>query len=193
MAGLDSQSNKSTKRRSAIGAVLGVIALVAVACQPAPPPGPPPTPLDNVPVTVSTNPADNTPWVMDGKVWDIVKVGNRVVVGGDFTTVQNAGGGTTYNLPYLFAFDPATGLVDPNFAPKLDGKVESLAAGPDGTSVIVGGDFKDWGTKIVGGLARLQLSNGGLFPGFNGFTNGWVFDVAVNGSHALPGRHLQHH
>ena len=42
---------------------------------------------------------------------------------------------------YLFAFDMETGVIDPNFVPVLDGAVEELTPGPDGTSVFVGGDF----------------------------------------------------
>ncbi len=185
--GQPSTSTRQKARRAWLVALMAVVALVAAACDPTPPPANGASPLDTVPVTVSTNPADNTPWVKDGKVWDIAKVGNRVVVGGDFTQVQNAGGGTTYSRPYIFAFDPQTGLVDPNFAPQLDGKVESLAAGPDGASVFVGGDFKKSGLTTIGGLAKLQLGNGALVPGFTGVTNGWVFDVAVNGSRLYIG------
>ena len=66
-------------------------------------------------------------------------VGNRVIVGGTFTTVQNAGSSTNLTRNYLFSFDAATGVVDPNFRPSLNKAVEALAPGPDGTSVYVGG------------------------------------------------------
>ncbi len=199
---------RSGRRRSApvrggVAAVLGAVAvLVSAACQPAPPPPPPPTTtttvttppappppdsLDAVPVSASTNPADSTPWVLDGKVWAIAKVGNRIVVGGDFTKVQNAGGGTTYARSNLFAFDPVTGAVDPAFAPQLDGKVESVAPSPDGRSVVVGGDFKRWGTTVTGGLVRLQLASGAPAPGFAAVTDGWVFSVKVQGSRIYLG------
>ena len=42
---------------------------------------------------VSANPADNTPNVLDGKVTAIVPLEGRMIVGGTFTQVQEAGAG----------------------------------------------------------------------------------------------------
>src|SRR6478672_178168 len=100
-------------RRALTGLAIGVAVVVAAtACDPTTPPVVTPpggTVDDTVAAVVSTNPADNTPWVLDGKVWNIAKVGNRILVGGDFTKVQDAGNGTTYAQPYVFAYDPVTG------------------------------------------------------------------------------------
>ena len=46
-------------------------------------------------VVVSSNPADWTPHVLDGKVAAIVQVGNKMVAGGEFTRVASAAAPTT--------------------------------------------------------------------------------------------------
>jgi hypothetical protein len=70
-------------------AVMMVAALVpAITAQPAAAVQPPQSTLP------SANPIDNTPRVTNGQVKAIVRAGDRVYVGGSFTTVQNGGGGT---------------------------------------------------------------------------------------------------
>ena len=58
---------------------------------------------------VNADPVDWTPHVLDGEVDAVAQVGNLMVIGGTFTQVQDASGGTTYVRPYLAAFDAATG------------------------------------------------------------------------------------
>src|SRR5438105_853304 len=77
-------------------------------------------------LVVSADPVDWTPHVLDGEVDAVAQVGNLMVIGGTFTQVQDASGGTTYVRPYLAAFDAATGAVDTAFAPTLDGVVSAL-------------------------------------------------------------------
>ena len=77
----------------------------------------------NVPqaVVVSSNPADWTPHVLDGKVAAIVQVGNKIVAGGQFTKVASAAAPTTAMArSNIFAFDATTGAIDTAFAPVLD-------------------------------------------------------------------------
>jgi hypothetical protein len=94
------------------------------------------------PVMVSSNPADWTPHVLDGKVAAIVQVGNRIVAGGQFTRVASAAAPTTaIARSNIFAFDATTGAIDPAFAPGLDAQVEALAVAPDGLHVFAGGRF----------------------------------------------------
>ena len=132
---------------------------------------------------VSADPANFTPNITNGRVNALTVVGNRVVVGGTFTTVQNAGSSTNLTRNYLFSFDATTGVVDPNFRPSLNKAVEALAPGPDGTSVYVGGRH----TTINGNtnfdrLSRLRLSDGQLVTSFAPNPNGNVYDlVSRNG------------
>jgi hypothetical protein len=72
-------------------------------------------------VVVSSNPADWTPHVLDGKVAAIVQVGDKNVADGQFTQVASAAAPTTaINRSNIFAFD----------AP-----VEALTVAPDGLHV----------------------------------------------------------
>src|SRR5689334_6953206 len=65
---------------------------------------------------VSANPADTTPNVLDGKVTAILPMGNRMIVGGTFTQVQEVGAGKpVLTHRGLFAFDKVTGAVDNSF------------------------------------------------------------------------------
>src|SRR4051812_13624888 len=83
---------------------------------------------DGPPAVVNADPADLTPHVLDGRVNAIVQVGGRVLVGGTFTQVQQAGSADVLARASLFAYDAATGAIDPAFAPQLNGEVDALAA-----------------------------------------------------------------
>ena len=144
----------------------------------------------NVPqaVVVSSNPADWTPHVLDGKVAAIVQVGNRMVAGGQFTQVASAAApATAIARSNIFAFDASTGAIDTAFAPVLDGEVESLAVAPDGLHVFAGGKF----TRINGvaqkSLVKLRLTDGARITAFKGKTNARVKDMAVSGGRLYIG------
>ena len=144
----------------------------------------------NVPqaVVVSSNPADWTPHVLNGKVAAIVQVGNTIVAGGQFTQVASAAAPTTaIARSNIFAFDATTGAIDTAFAPVLDAQVESLAVAPDGLHVFAGGSF----TKINGvaqkSLVKLRLSDGARITAFKGKTNARVKDMAVSGGRLYIG------
>ncbi len=107
-------------------------------------------------VVVSATPAGWTPQVLDGEVDAIAAVGTDIVIGGTFTQVQNAGGGTTYPRTNIAAFDAATGLVDPAFAPTLDGSVTALDS--FGGNVVVGGSFATVDGFTQRGITELTLA-----------------------------------
>ncbi|GHJ45504.1 hypothetical protein Cs7R123_28460 [Catellatospora sp. TT07R-123] len=119
--------------------------------------------------TVSEDPADWTPHVLDGEVQAIALVGGTVVVGGEFTMVADSAGEQAYDRQNLFAFDLRTGAVL-DFAPQLDGAVMSLAPGPDG-SVFVGGEFQVVDGAYRRGLVRLDLATGEPVAGFTAEIN----------------------
>ena len=138
------------------------------------------------PKVVSANPVDFTPHVQNGTVLAIAPVGNRVYVGGTFTAVVNAGTSTPLIRNYLFAFDRSTGRVVTDFAPALNGVVETITAAPDGTSIIVGGRF----TTVQGTTQRslaMLTPTGARVPTFTARTNGKVTKVLVRGGRLLAG------
>jgi hypothetical protein len=144
----------------------------------------------NVPqaVVVSSNPADWTPHVLDGKVAAIVQVGNKIVAGGQFTQVASAAAPTTaIARSNIFAFDATTGAIDTAFAPVLDAQVESLAVAPDGLHVFAGGSFTTINGVAQKSLVKLRLSDGARITAFKGRTSARVKDMAVSGGRLYIG------
>lgn len=137
---------------------------------------------------VSDNPMDKTPNVRDSDgtandftVRDFAIVGNEVVVAGKFTTVRTRHSGTVtdYTRRGIFAFDRTTGALDQTFAPKLNGSVNALVTGDNGT-VYVGGSFTTVNGASVNGLTQLRLSDGKAITGFT--------KARLNGSVSTLGR-----
>lgn len=146
------------RRRVAIAAVLAATVLLGTA---------PAMAGTAQPVVVSANPVDDTPNVLDGTVYAIAVVGSTVIVGGDFSTVQNAAGGTHYHRVNLFAYQLATGAVTA-FAVDLDGTVNALVAGPHNT-VYVGGAFHHVDGVAERGVTRLDVATGARIASFGGY------------------------
>jgi beta-propeller uncharacterized protein DUF5122 len=138
---------------------------------------------------VSEDPVDWTPHVLDGTVRAIVVVGDKVVVGGNFTQVQAAPAGSpVLARSNLFAYDATTGTIDPNFTPVVDSVIYALAPG-DGGTVYAGGAFKTINGTAVRSLARLRLSDGTVDPGFSRskINFGLVFTLARSNNHLYVG------
>jgi len=109
---------------------------------------------------VSANPVDTTPHVLDGVVNAIAVVGQKVIVGGEFTQVRNAAANSqTISRTNLFAYDRMTGQIDQNFVPQVDGVVSSLETGANGT-VYVGGLFNTVNGQTARRLTQLNVANG---------------------------------
>src|SRR5256885_778520 len=140
------------RRRRSLGLALALLALVPATAQALY------SPHTGV---VSANPADNTPNVLDGMVRAIVPLGNRVIVGGTFSQVQEVGAGKPVLTRHgLFSFDPFTGAVDANlniaFTDPNQGaspRVETVVVSPDGKSLVAGGNF-----RTAGGQSRVQIA-----------------------------------
>ncbi len=138
---------------------------------------------------VSTVPFANTPQIVDNKVFDIVQVGNRIVVAGSFLQIQNApaNGGAVFSQRGIFAFDPATGAIDRAFSPALNGTVNALVPGPNNT-VYAGGTF----TTVNGAtgnrnLVQLSLATGQRTALRAPAMNGAVNDLALSGGRLYLG------
>ncbi len=125
---------------------------------------------------VGATPSAQTPQVLDGTVLDIEQVGNRIVVAGTFTRVQDAAanGGAAWSQPYVFAFDAATGAIDRAFAPRVSGVVRTVLGGADG-SVYLGGTFFTLNGQSSRNLVNVSLATGVRTafraPAFNGAIN----------------------
>lgn len=142
---------------------------------------------------VSAFPKLGTPHVMDGSVQAITQVGSKVVVAGTFTKVSpsatftDTGDDLTRNG--IFAFDAATGVIDPTFNPNLgNGTANSLDT--DGTYVYVAGSFGSvGGVTGIKRVAKLDI-NGVAVKEFKATPNKVVNEVVYrNGRLYIGGAH----
>lgn len=132
-------------------------------------------------VFVNPDPVEWTPQILDGQVDAIVQIGSKVVVGGTFTQVRRAGFSQVFTRNYLFAFDMGTGVIDQSFVPQLDRAVTSLAPGPDGASIFVGGQFSTVNGQSYRRLVRLRLADGQIVTSFRANANALVQDLEYRG------------
>lgn len=137
---------------------------------------------------VRTDPQAGTPNVLDGEVDAILDVGGKILLGGTFTSVSEAGSTQVLSRPYLLAFDKDTGVVDPSFAPVLDGAVEALAAGPTAGTAYIGGAFNTVNGAAQKGIALLDTADGTQAGSFRPpYLNGIVYDIVPIGGHVVIG------
>lgn len=135
----------------------------------------------NEPKTVSSDPLPTAQ--IDGVAWTQAVVGDRVFVGGSFTTARPAGspaGTNTVPRANIMAFDINTGALDQNFKPVFDGQILSMALSPDKSTLYVGGDF----TKVDGQwrvrLAAFDTATGQLKANFRPVAGSTVRTLAAN-------------
>ncbi len=134
------------------------------------------------------DPASVTPQVRN-HVWDIEQIGNKIYVGGKFLTVDN--GAQTVSQRFLAAFDVDTGVWDSSFRPNLEGSVYALQASPDGTRLLVGGEFTNAdGLPNTSGLVALDPATGRVDTSWKGFVERpWtqrpavVYDLELGANH----------
>lgn len=97
-------------------------------------------------------PRTNTPRVLDGAVLDTAQVGDKIIVAGDFTTVQ-PNGQFPLVQSFLMAYDLETGEFDEDFRVVIDRPVNIIEPAADGQSFYIGGLFNN-----VDGLARRKVA-----------------------------------
>src|SRR5215207_8659245 len=124
------------------------------------------------PAVVSSNPADWTPHVLDGKVAAIVQVGNKIVAGGSFTRIN---GVAQKSLVTLRLSDGARITA---FKGKTNARVKDMAV--SGGRLYIGGTF-----KTANGVARSALA------AVDPVTRG-ALGRCQPGLHRPPQRHRQH-
>jgi hypothetical protein len=121
-------------------------------------------------------------WQTNGRVSAIIRVGGLVYLGGSFTEVRSPDGATVLPRGYLAAFDAATGVPDPTWAPSANGAVLALAASADGQRIYAGGSFSTIGGEPRKRTAALHATTGAVVSGWKANTNGQVQALAVAGS-----------
>jgi hypothetical protein len=164
-------------------AALSVTTLVASLLTAGPAPAAP-----NHPVVVGAVPSSASPDIIDGTVFAIHDAGTKVVAAGSFTAARDRDSDVDISRPYVLAFDKATGAVDAAFAPRVDGEVRAVTAGPTAGTVFLAGRFNTVNGVTRRKVALLDLADGALVAGFAGPAfNGLVNDVALVGDRLLVG------
>lgn len=115
-----------------------------------------------------------------GTVYALAQVGNRTIIGGEFTTV---GGLPRRNIAALLP----DGSVDPTWDPSADGIVYALATDATGTRVFVGGTFISIGGAPRQRLAALDAVTGTAITDWSADANDTVFALARSGNRLYAG------
>jgi hypothetical protein len=106
-----------------------------------------------------------------GRVDDVLRVGNRVYIAGNFTLTANRSG-ATQTRTYLAAEDATTGALLA-FAPKLNGRAYVLGVSPNHRTLYVGGAFTTVGGNARSHIATFDIATGDLTTA--------IPDLAING------------
>ena len=143
---------------------------------------------------VSDEPGTNAPNILDGTVYSIAKVGNTIVVGGQFTQAQNYNTSTTVTRNNVLAFDATTGRLVSSFAPDPNGTVYKVLPAADGQSVYVAGAFSSAaGQAMPGRLFKINVTTGAVDPSFTAQTiSGDIRDLELVGNHLFLGGKFTH-
>jgi chitodextrinase len=136
---------------------------------------------------VSDDPVDWTPHALNGEVHALIQIGNRVIVGGTFTTIRSATSTTQISRRAIFAYNATTGALDNGFLPTLNSNVETLLPSEDGQSVYVGGSFTTVNGTSRTRLARINLADGSLDATFRPNINGSVYDMKMSNGRIFLG------
>jgi hypothetical protein len=146
--------------------------------------------------------ADTTAWMLDGPAptldfnagadtdaWgrSLLRVGDLLLVGGDFTGIKPLRWATPTARPFLAAFDAVTGQPVTTFQvpSEVDAVVRSLTLSPDGNHVYIGGDFGFMAVDATTGTVIWSVNV------TNGANPGRVFDVAVSDTQIYIGGQFQ--
>lgn len=133
-------------------------------------------------------PTTTTPSIQDGTAWTVTKVGDTVIVGGDFSTVTDPGSSTSITRNDIVAFNASTGEVSTTFVPQLDGTVYDLLPAPGGTSVYVAGSFSSVNGVRMPKIVELDVATGAIVQAFDPPTpSAMVRHLALSGGRLYIG------
>ena len=94
---------------------------------------------------VPETPRRDTPIPLDGEVWAVEKIGDYIVVGGNFTQIEVERNGAIVNQAGIFAYHAETGEYNFDFAPTLLGnnvEVRAIESAGEGLNdFFIGGAF----------------------------------------------------
>ncbi len=126
----------------------------------------------------------------------MVQIGNRIIVGGKFTTVTAAAsaGGATVTRNGIFAYNATTGVIDPTFVPNVGTKeVTEVVDAGDGT-VFIGGLFANVnGAAKTGNVARINATTGAVVTTFKSPKfNAGIADMQLINNKLYVGGSLHH-
>lgn len=129
-----------------------------------------------------------TPDVGDGQVNAVVRVGSTVILGGSFTAVSPATGGSSVPRTNLAAYDAATGVIHSTFAPNLNAEVQDLEPGPEPGTVYASGRFSRVNGEPYNKVVLLDVATGEPIPSFRASAaNGVVNSMALSGGRLYIG------
>lgn len=131
--------------------------------------------------SVTVSPEDTAR--VNGTVYAVAQVGDRTIIGGDFTTV----GGRPRQ--HVAALRP-NGTLDTSFVADTDGTVFALAGSQDGSTVYVGGAFSTVNGTARANLAAVAAAGGATVPNWVADTTGVTPEVLalhVNGDRLYAG------
>lgn len=116
----------------------------------------------------------------DGRVSAVLRVGDRIYLGGSFQHVNGV------FRPRLAAIDAATGTLT-GWSPRANKGVYSLAASADGSRIYAGGDFTTVNGTTRNRLAALDAATGQPVAGWTPGADGTVRTIAVSGARVYVG------
>ena len=106
-------------------------------------------------------------WGTNGRVLTILPIGDRVYVGGTFSSVVDPDG-VSYPAKNIAVFSATTGKADLSFAVKTNSTVTSLARA--GGSIYLGGQF----STVSNGATNFPRNNLASIDAATGAVNGWA-------------------
>ncbi len=123
----------------------------------------------------SSQPNDARPVHTNDTVWTVLRVGGKVYLGGDFTSVNGK------PRSGLAAINANTGRLTA-WAPKANSSVLALAASPSGDSIYAGGEFTSVDGIARGHVVAIGASTGRVRKEWNAHADLPVYSLATLGS-----------
>ena len=129
----------------------------------------------------------------NGRVWDILRVGDRIYLAGNFTQLTNTDG-QTFARNNLAAIDANTGKVVTDWDPNVTrpgssstSSVRTMALSADGSRIFVGGTFSNVGGLSRNRLAAVDVATGSVNKQWTAGANNTVWALAVSESGVYAG------